>query len=226
MRIPVEALKQFSEAQCSIAFDTRIVSVRRQKGKAGIPLESPLSYDGMKELKFECLDKSIQEAAEMYQCSKEDVLKARYRLSKQKPLTRPPIEDLKPWLLAGCSEEEIAQEFGCTARYVNKAKQKIPEYQELFGLHRISKTNAEQIQTALLNKTATQQELANLFNVSQSRISQLNPKKQKRKPYGKLDDALWAKIKPLLSTRQIAEVARDYGLSRGAIYGRLNKEKK
>ena len=226
MRIPVEALRLFTEAQCSASFDTPIVGVRRQKSRAGIALESPLSYNGMKELKHTCLDKSIQETAELYQCSKAEVLKARYHLSKSRPNTRPTVDELKPWLLAGLSEAEIAEEFGCTARHVSKIKQQLPEYQELFGSQRLSKTEVEHVRIALAKKLATQQELAIVYNISQSRVSQLNPNKQKRALYGKLTDAVWAKIKPLIGKKQIAELARDFNLSRGAIYGRLKKEKR
>lgn len=215
----------FTEAQCAASFDTSILSVRRQKHRAKLSLESPLAYDCLREIKLTCLDKSIQETAELYICSKQDVLKARYHLSKSRPNTRPTIDELKQWLLAGLSEAEIAEEFGCTARHVSIMKKQIPEYQELFGSHRLGKAEVEQVRNALANKTATQQELARLYNLSQSRISQLNTNKQKRAPYGRLTDAVWAKIKPLIGKKQIAELARDHNLSRGAIYGRLKKEK-
>lgn len=216
-------LAAFTETQVVNTFEVSYLDVRIAKRRLGLSLESPVSYGCLQEISYLHDEESITSICNKYRCEPTEVQKARYRLPKKQAYTRPKAEEIVPWLATGLAETTIADALGCSVRYVRRmAKQ----HADMFPTRAHTRLSAEQEQALvaqLKQGCYTQEQIATAFGVSQSKISQLNPNKQTRAPYGKLTDKAWKEIKTALINKDagVSELARRYNVSRGAIYQKI-----
>lgn len=225
MIIPVEALKAWTEAQCSIAYKVPIHSVRKQKKKAKVQLESPLSFEGMQEIFVLHDSVPAKDVAKLYLCDHQDVIKARYRLRNKRAYTTPKASEVESWLATGLDERTVATTLGCSIRYVRKI---VKTSTTLVPRAHSSLTTEQQIDiiASLKDKAATQKELASIYDVSQSTVCKLNPSKLKRAKYTHLTAEQWKQLLLELKTEKgitITTLGKRYKISRSAIYQRLKE---
>lgn len=225
MKIPVDVLLHFTEEQCSIAYDIPIYAVRKQKKQAKVALEEPLSFAGMQEIAILHDSEPAANIAKLYFCAHQDVIKARYGLRNKRAYTTPKASELESWLATGLDERTVAATLGCSIRYVRKVVRESTTLTKRVHSKLSTEQQADIIAT-LKEKAATQKELAGLYQVSQSTVAQLNPFKEKRAPYTRLEPEQWVELlKELKADHKpmITELAKRYKISRSAIYQRLKE---
>lgn len=218
-----ETLEAFTELDCAVAFELPLREIRKRKKLLRLPLEEA-SVHLLKEIKFEADGIPAEKAARLYNCSLQDVLKARYRSLSYPKKNKPSIEELKPYFAAGIPYADISNYLNCSIRYIKQKALEVPEI-VLPTVSKLSNVDVLDIKEAL-KEGETQSSLAKKYNVSQTSVSRLNPNKQKRAPYTKLTDEQWrtliASIKD--GTETVLSASIKWNISRCSIYNRSRKQ--